>query len=140
MPVYEYICHSGHVSDKVHSVADCSREHFCNCCGRPAERRLSAPAIIGDYTGYQCPITGDWIEGRKAHNENLAKHECRVLETGEREGMIRHKAASEKALLDAAEDTACRAIMNMPQEKFEILAGELQHGGDADLIRTTLGE
>lgn len=139
MPTYEYLCVSGHVSDKVHSVADCDKDHFCDFCGVRAERQVSAPAVRGDYEGYQCPITSKWIEGRRAHSENLKQHGCRILEPGEKDEFVRRKKAANESLLNQIEDSACRTIQNMPQEKFEILAGELSHGGDADVIRTTLG-
>ncbi|MEC9266718.1 MAG: hypothetical protein VX464_11715 [Pseudomonadota bacterium] len=44
---------------------------------------FSTPGIAGDYETYDCPITGQPIEGRAAHRENLKKHGCRLLEPGE---------------------------------------------------------
>lgn len=40
---------------------------------------------VADYQAYDCPITGEIIEGRASHRENLKKHGCRILEKGERE-------------------------------------------------------
>lgn len=48
----------------------------------------NAPArvhLAGDYSGYTCPVSGAWIEGRAAHKENLKRTGCRLLEKGERE-------------------------------------------------------
>lgn len=37
---------------------------------------VSAPNIQSDYEGYQSPVTGDWIEGKAARNEDLKRHNC----------------------------------------------------------------
>lgn len=139
MPVYDYQCEAGHAFELVHPIADCDTSHHCHC-GALAHRQMAAPRVRGDYAGYTCPITGDWIEGRKAHNENLAKHGCRVLETGEREAMMKRKAAMNERLESTLVDTAILDMQTMPDEKFQILAGELTRGGDIDLTRKTLGE
>lgn len=34
------------------------------------------PMTFGDYEGYQSPITGDWIEGRRARQYDMEKHGC----------------------------------------------------------------
>lgn len=39
-------------------------------------RPLQAPITFGDYDGYQSPVTGEWIEGRKARADDLKKHNC----------------------------------------------------------------
>lgn len=49
--------------------------------------------IVSDYEGYSCPITGNWIEGKSSHRENLKKHGCRVFEPGELEDFKRNKPA-----------------------------------------------
>jgi hypothetical protein len=51
----------------------------------------SAPAFSGiqinndNHYNYECPVTGDPITSRTQHKENLAKHNCRLLEKGEKE-------------------------------------------------------
>lgn len=139
MPVYEYKCEAGHEFEKVHRIAHCDDTHHCTC-GAVAHRQMVAPRVRGDYPGYQCPITGSWIEGRKAHNENLAKHGCRVLEGGEREAMTRRKAEADSRLEKAVEETAIMDLMTMPDTKFEVLAGELVRGGDTEFVRSTAQE
>lgn len=55
---------------------------------------FSAPLniqIARDYEAYECPVTGNMIEGRSAHRENLKQHGCRVFEPGEREQFIRDR-------------------------------------------------
>ena len=77
-------------------------------------RRVDAPYVQGDYAPYECPITGDIIDGKKAHAKNLEKHGCRVHEKGEfedvkRHGRQRYEAELERAI-DRAELDAAREI------------------------------
>jgi hypothetical protein len=44
-----------------------------------------------DIPGYDCPVTGKWIEGRRAHEENLKQQGCRIVEKGEKEEWIRDR-------------------------------------------------
>lgn len=46
----------------------------------PPRRRIQ---LVSDTVAYTCPITDRPIEGRYAHRENLKRHDCRILETGE---------------------------------------------------------
>ncbi len=39
-------------------------------------RPPAAPRVFGDFEGYQSPITGDWIEGRRARKYDLERHNC----------------------------------------------------------------
>lgn len=41
--------------------------------------------VAPDYRGYECPVSGKWIDGRAAHRENLKRTGCRLLERGEKE-------------------------------------------------------
>ena len=60
---------------------------------------LARPQIVRDYESYKCPVTGKIIEGRAAHEENLKRMNCRLLEPGEKEDNIKRHARE-----DAAED------------------------------------
>ena len=40
----------------------------------------AAPYIVEDYKPYQSMVTGEYIEGRKAHREHLLKHNVVVAE------------------------------------------------------------
>lgn len=59
--------------------------------------------INPDYQGYDCPITGRFIEGRAAHRENLKRHGCRNLEKGEHEWAAKRREENRR---EAAERTA----------------------------------
>lgn len=54
--------------------------------------------ISPDYKGYDCPITGKWIDGRAEHRENLKRNNCRLLEQGEsREALKNQRYESERS-------------------------------------------
>lgn len=40
------------------------------------ERPPQAPRVFGDFEGYQSPIDGTWIEGRRARRYDLEKNNC----------------------------------------------------------------
>lgn len=37
---------------------------------------LQIPRFFGDYEGYQSPIDGSWIEGRRARKYDMEKNNC----------------------------------------------------------------
>lgn len=39
--------------------------------------QICAPTVISDLPAYRSPITGEWVDGRRARREDLAKHDCR---------------------------------------------------------------
>ena len=82
---------------------------------RPA-KKTRAFMVSSDYEGYQCPVSGSWIEGRAAHRENMKKHDVHVLEKGEREHNERNrKEAAEAAIVREAHqmvDEAARRVFN----------------------------
>lgn len=99
------------------------------------DRKIHAPAVLSDYPGYACPITDKWIEGRYAHHENLKKHGCRVLETGETE-QVRKKISQEEENLDrGVDETVERFYEALPTVKREQLAAEMISGLDVSFDR-----
>lgn len=79
----------------------------------PAEqyrRTVRSHFVRGDVEGYKCPITGTWIDGRKAHRNNLARHDCVEYDPelkkdqirNERENIRRSEARIEEAVERAA--------------------------------------
>lgn len=77
------------------------------------DRQISAPAIHGDYPGYVSPASGQWVEGRAAHLEDLKRTNCRIYEPGETDAYIKGKAAREKAFGDAVEAVVEKATQDM---------------------------
>jgi hypothetical protein len=96
---------------------------------------MSAPHIQMDYPGYQCPVSGKWVEGRAAHKANLAKHGCRILEPGEQVDRDKRLAAEDRDFDKKLERTVGEAIHAMPPEKQRKLATELEHGASATVVR-----
>lgn len=135
MPLYEYACACGTKFDRILPLADYAVPQSCPVCNAVAVKQLSAPMVRGDLPGYQCPITGDWVEGRRAHEKNLAKHGCRVLESGEVEQAKRASAHADESLSERIAETAVSVVENMPAAKREQLGRELSNGADITVER-----
>lgn len=68
------------------------------CHGRMA-RIVEAPAVQADLPGYQSPIDGKWVEGRRARTEDLKRSNCRPwegMETERKEAIKRADEADRK--------------------------------------------
>ena len=138
MPIYAYKCaFCASSRDVFKPIAELDRTEVCQQCGAGMERRISAVAVLGDYAGYTCPITDKWIEGRRAHEENLARHGCRVYEPGEREGFVRRKAVEQEQFLETMGESAAAAVEALPSDKRERLCAEIQNGLDVGVTRQT---
>lgn len=136
MPVYEYTCKScGQYFTRYLSLTRYRDPQTCEC-GAVAEKLISAPAVRGDYEAYNCPITGKRIEGRKAHEENLRRHGCRVLEPGEVGSATSRRARETAELEDAVAESAAQAVATLPRQKREKLEAELSQGLDVQVTRT----
>lgn len=135
MPVYAYKCPScQRTFDRFLKLANYDDPQICDC-GTVATKQLAAPAVRGDYAGYSCPVTGQWIEGRRAHEENLRRHGCRVLEPGETESARAAHARSEAEFDRQIEQTAEQLVAGLPPQKLEKLASEMQSGVTATVER-----
>jgi putative FmdB family regulatory protein len=138
MPTYAYKCPGCSFQyDVLKKLADIDLCEECPC-GTVMKRQISAPRVLRDYAGYNCPITGSWVEGRRAHEENLAKHGCRVFELGEREEATRRSAADDARLDTAIEATTEQFIHELPTAKREQLASELAAGASTVVTRASL--
>ena len=125
MPLYEYQCkYCGKRSEAYRPMSESSLPFNC-VCGGTAARILSPTPIRTDLPGYQCPVSGNWIEGRRAHEENLKRNGCHVLEGGEKEAAIREREAADRKFEDAVAETAAREVAAMPPEKQRQLGEEL---------------
>jgi hypothetical protein len=62
--------------------------------------RSRGPILLRDYGGYDCPVTGQIVEGRYAHSENLKRQGCRLLEKGESRDQTKNVEASFQSGLD----------------------------------------
>lgn len=127
MPLYDIRCTEGHVSEAFIPLEKFEEPIFC-ACHSPAQRLISAPMFTVEGVGYNCPISGKWIGSKREHRENLAQHDCRVLETGETELSRQARKRSDDQLDKAIEDTVEREFEAMPSAKKEQLSNELVNG------------
>lgn len=137
MPLYEYRCPVGHKFERFYRMAEDSSVAICSC-GELAQKQLSAPVVRGDYPGYACPITGTWVEGRRAHEENLARHGCRVLETGEAAQAERVRVGNDRRFEAELDATVERELATMGSEKVARLCNEVADGTTAVYSRETV--
>ncbi len=138
MPVYLYRCPTCNAQrDIVKKLAEIDNEENCLRCGFAMNRQIVAPMLRPDYEPYKCPITGDLIQGRRQHEENLRKHGCRVLEQGEAQEATRTREARDEAFFESVGETAARLVANMPAEKQERLANEIDAGIGLAVERST---
>lgn len=135
MPTYLYQCECGEERDVIKKVSAIDNVETCHACRNVMERQICAPAVRGDYPGYNCPVTGTWVEGRRAHEENLARQGCRVLEGGEKEAAARYRKDADDSLDKAVENAAEKFVHELPTKKREQLAVEMQSGLDVQIAR-----
>lgn len=131
MPTYCYKCKTPGCEeefDRYLPLARYDEEQGCPGCLQPAEKVLTPVRVIGDYAPYNCPITGQRIDGRKAHLENLKRHGCRIIEPGEKEDVDRKKARTEKELDKNVERSVEQFIDALPVEKKNRLMAEAEAG------------
>lgn len=137
MPLYDIRCmESGKSFERHIPLADFEKPIEC-ACGAPAIRlisRVSLALSTVDY-GYTCPVTGKEIIGKAAHEDNLKRHGCHVLETGEKEAAVRRREEADARLDREIEQTVEKAIDAMPSDKREVLGRELSSGVDAAVVR-----
>lgn len=136
MPLYDYKCRCGQVETEYRRIEARDFDKWCPRCGTGMKRILvTPPRVRGDVAGYTCPVTGKWIEGRRAHEENLKRQGCRVLEAGEVEAAVRYREMEDLAFDRRIEETVEREIDAMPSVKKERLANELEAGAAAEVVR-----
>ena len=85
-----------------------------------------APTVWNDLPGYDSPVTGEWIEGRKARREDLKRHDCRPYEGREQEmkEAQRRQAYNEAKLDQLAEKIAHRGWAEAPERIRRVFRGK----------------
>lgn len=139
MPMYDYKCQFCFKrKERLIRSADLESTAVLCACGQPMLRQLSAPYVRGDYEAYESPVVpGKIISGRRAHEEHLRETGCRVLEPGERDRVIQVRREEEAKLDAKVEETVDRFITDLPTDKRDRLAGELEGGLDVKVERLT---
>lgn len=136
MPLYTHRCTNCYSRQAIFKTIEQRDDpRTCGICEFAMERILDAPHVAPDATAYDCPITGKWIEGKRAHVENLKQHGCRVYEPGEREARVKRNAAEEESLSDRIAETAAATVASWDSRKQERLACELSNGADVSFER-----
>lgn len=135
MPIYEYQCPVCEKKfDKYVPMKDYNEPQSCYC-GATAQKIFSAPAVHGDFKPYSCPVTGKLIDGRRAHEENLKRTGCRVLESGETQAATAFRQRTDKELEDKVAETAGEFVSQLSSQETEQLGRELENGLDISLTR-----
>lgn len=136
MPTYTYQCSQCRdIFDRLLPLANYRDLQASPCCNMPSTKLLMPTAIRGDYQAYECPVTGRLIEGRRAHEENLKRQGCRVLEPGETENAKRASQKAEADLDKSVDETVERFYDALPSDKREALATEVINGATATVAR-----
>lgn len=134
MPLYDFRCDKGHKFERFVKLTDFEEAQFC-ACSSSASRVISAPMFSVDQTDYRCPITDKHIGSIHAHRDNLDRHGCRVLETGETEGTKKSRLAREAAMDKAVDETVERHWDSLPSDSRERIGAELTNGVDLAVER-----
>lgn len=139
MPLYDFYCPNCSARREALLKLDelNTATVLCLRCNQPTVRQISAAFIAADYPGYSCPVTGKWVEGRRAHIENLKQTGCRLREPGESADNARARKDADQALDRTFENSVEEAIYQLDTRKREQLTTEIQGGFDASIIRTS---
>jgi hypothetical protein len=125
MPIYTTICtHCGRKDSIYRSVAERDVNiPECAFDGNLMRRAVEAPAIHADLPGYQSPIDGSWIEGRRARTEDLKRNNCRPWEgmSTERNEAIKRADEADKKFETSIEKGIADTFNNMSVEKQRVL-------------------
>lgn len=135
MPLYQFKCTCGERPTRFLKIVDRDTEQKCSC-GQTMDRQIAAPMVRGDYEGYECPVTEKWIEGRRAHEENLKRTNSRVYEPGEFQRNQAIRAKKEQDFDKEIGETVEKLVTSLPPKEKERLACEMSHGVDISLNRT----
>lgn len=73
MPLYEYECSCGALTERICPVKDHTPRVKCEC-GRMAVQVLGFAHVIPDITPYKSMQTGERIRGRAHHRAHLKEH------------------------------------------------------------------
>lgn len=75
MPIYEYRCRDGHMTDEYRTVEDRHLPVACRVCGQHAAKIISRIGhAVPDIAGYRSVVTGQWIGSRSTHRAHLRQH------------------------------------------------------------------
>lgn len=134
MPLYAYVCADGHAFDRYLPVSSYAEPQTCEC-GAPGIKRICAPMVVTDLPGYESPVDGRWVEGKRARREDLARNNCVEYDPSMKQEYMRKVERSEQALEKVLDQQIEAGIHAMPARKRELLEQELKSGTDLQLTR-----
>ena len=137
MPLYDFKCQQGHKFELMVPLAEFDNSQHC-ACGTIATRVISPVRFSVENVGYNCPITEEWIGSKSQHENNLAKHGCRVYETGETEAAKKAKASADAEFEKRLDITVEKEFESLSSDKKQALATELTAGADLGYQRSAL--
>lgn len=136
MPLYELKCSNGHKFDRFIKLSNLDDEQICECNAK-ATRIISAPMFSIDATNfpaYQSPTTGRWITSKTQRREDMAASGCVDYEPSLAKEQERRIAREDAELEKKVDEHVEKTIYEMPVEKKERLAAEIEHF-DVDVTR-----
>jgi len=122
MPFYTFHCkRCDAVHDAYRNISE--RHNGPECCGEKTELCIVPPAVVPDLPGYESPVTGKWIEGRKSRREDLKACGCRPYESpeDERKEAARQRQYIEEKQSKAMRETLMKTLYSMPESKRRVL-------------------
>lgn len=124
MPVYSYGCGKcGREEDAFRSIE--ARHDGPACCGAKMRIEIRPAYAQPDLPGYVSPVTGEWVDGRRARREDLKRTGSRPWEgmEAEKAEAARRRKESEAKFDRKLDEGIRRAYHQLPPEKRRILEG-----------------
>lgn len=134
MPLYEYGCADGHIFERYLPLADYATPQVCDC-GAASTKRVTAALVVADLPGYQSPVDGRWVEGRKARREDLARNNCVAYEPSMKDEYFRKQQRADEKIGRDVEAHFDAEVAQMPARKRELLEQEIRSGADVEFTR-----
>ena len=86
----------------------------------------SAPMVVPDLPGYESPVDGRWIEGRRARRNDLARHQMRPWEglASEQREAAKVRAEWDRKADQLAEKMAHEMWRDAPERHRKLFRGK----------------
>ena len=121
MPIYGYACTKGHAFDAYLPLARYKEPQRCPTCQRMGQKILTPPRVMADCEGYNSPVTGEWISGRKQRREDLKRHGCIEYDPEMRKDAERFNREADKKVDRMITESLNEQFSVMPEAKRKLL-------------------
>lgn len=122
MPVYCYACEvCGGQEDAFRTIDE--RNSGPICCRKQMKLEIRPAWVRPDTPGYQSPVTGKWVEGKKARREDMKRAGARPWEgmAAEKSEAARQRKYAEQKQDKRLDESVRRAYHQLPPAKRRIL-------------------